>query len=77
MAAGPQLISKYHIEAHNATDETWYTIAGDGFHGGPSLPILARGASVDGGTKPPPSVAVVVRSRVSASCWNSRWASSS
>jgi alpha-L-fucosidase len=33
MALGPQLISQYHIEAHNATDDTWYTVAGSGFHG--------------------------------------------
>jgi alpha-L-fucosidase len=34
MALGPQLISAYHFEAHNATDDTWYSISGDGFHGG-------------------------------------------
>lgn len=34
MINGPQLISAYHFEAHNATDDTWYTITGaDGFHG--------------------------------------------
>ena len=33
MINGPQLISAYHLEAHNATTDTWYNITGDGFHG--------------------------------------------
>ena len=33
MATGPQLISAYHFEARNATDDTWYRVTGTGFHG--------------------------------------------
>jgi hypothetical protein len=33
MANGPQLISSYHYEAHNFTDDTWYKVTGSGFHG--------------------------------------------
>jgi alpha-L-fucosidase len=33
LANGPQLISSYHYEAHNSTDDTWYKVTGSGFHG--------------------------------------------
>jgi len=34
MANGPQLISAYHYEAHNVTDDTWYKVTGSGgYHG--------------------------------------------
>lgn len=49
-----QLFARFDIGANLITEYPKFDPTGDGFHGGPTLPILARGAGIRGTTKSDP-----------------------